>query len=535
MRALLVDCLGTIRGSRPATLDVIGAGPRAVAGVLEDLGCDVELTTPLAALRARRAMRKYDILLLSAMSTDLAAAWRVARAWRRQRGRKPIILGGPACADPVRALERVGCDICVVGEGEWAIMELWSSGLSDGRLPSHEELLAIRGIAFRARGGRICLTELRPASTRQELSKLPPPSWEVLKGYPFYWACRVYVEVLRGCSNYYRTTLPLPDGRACSDCGACRSGPLRERYYCPEGIPPGCGYCSVPSLFGPSRSLPVERIREDVRALIGAGARRLVLSASDVLDFGRDILVEPEPLTDPREPPANLEALEALFKAVSSIPEVAKGDAVIMLENVKPCLVSQEVAELLGDYFRGSPVSIGVETGSEEHSRSLGRPSGPREAIRAIRLLKKAGLRPQAYFIHGLPGQSSKTVSETIRAMEEAVKAGAERIILYRFRSLPMSAFGDMPSGPPAARDPLSSKLVEKARELNKALKARWVGKRVEVVVACRHPRREGYLVAYPMKHGPVVLLRGSEGLIGAVLTVRITSVISERVVLGEV
>jgi len=310
---------------------------------------------------------------------------------------------------------------------------------------------------------------------------------------------------------------------------------LRERYYCPEGILPGCGYCSVPSLFGPSRSRSVGKISAEIKGLLREGVRRIVLSASDVLDYGRDLLVDPEPLTDPREPPANLEALEELFKEISSLHEVRKGDAIVMLENAKPSLVDEEVADLLGQYFRGTPISIGVETGSEEHSKMLGRPSGPREAIRAIRLLRRAGLRPQAYFIHGLPGQDERTVQATLKAMEEAVRAGAERIILYRFRSLPMSAFGDLPSGPPAAKDPLSLRLVEKARELNRALKEAWLGRKVEVVVACEHPEKEGYLVAYPMRHGPVVFLKGSGGLVGAVLTVRIKGVVSERVVLGSI
>ncbi len=530
-----MDCLGAIRVVRPATLDVIGAGPRAIAGVLEALGCEVELATPGAVIKWRKALRAFDFLLLSAMSSDLPAAWRMARRWRVYHRRAPIILGGPACADPVRALERVGCDICVIGEGEPALMELWDAGLKGGGLPDESALRTIKGIAWLAENGSPVVNELRPVTTRAELDALPLPSSEVVKNYPFYWACRIYVEVLRGCSNYYRAEIRLPDGRVCTGCSACRSGPLRARYYCPEGIPPGCGYCSVPSLFGPSRSRSVEKIVAEVKGLLRAGAKRLVLSASDILDYGRDLLVEPEPLTDPREPPANLKALEELFRAVCSLREVRKGDAVVMLENVKPCLVDEEVAELLSRYFSGTPVSVGVETGSEEHARLLGRPSGPKEAIRAIRLLRRAGLRPQAYFIHGLPGQDERTVAATLRAMEEAVKAGAEHIIIYRFRSLPMSAFGDFPSGPPAARDALSARLVEKARELNRALKNRWVERRVEVVVACEHPRREGYLVAYPMRHGPVVLLKGSGGLVGAVLKVRIKEALSERVVLGEV
>ncbi|RLI08799.1 hypothetical protein DRO32_01785, partial [Candidatus Bathyarchaeota archaeon] len=101
LRALLIDCLGTVRGSRPATLDVIGAGPRAVAGVLEELGCEVVLTTPDGA---RKAVREGpDLLLLSAMTTDLPAAWRLARMWCRRGPGGPILIGGPACSDPIRA------------------------------------------------------------------------------------------------------------------------------------------------------------------------------------------------------------------------------------------------------------------------------------------------------------------------------------------------------------------------------------------------------------------------------------------------
>ena len=535
LRALLVDCLGTVRGTRPATLDVIGAGPRTVAGVLEDLGCEVALATPARALRMGRGLRGFDFLLLSAMTSDLPSAWRIARGWHRLVGVRPIILGGPACSDPIRAVERVNCDIGVVGEGEATLRELWSSGLGDGLLPGEGALASMRGLAFRSGDGSVFFTGLRPISTRAELAKLPLPSAKAIRGYPFYWACRTYVEVLRGCSNYYRTEIPLPDGRACSGCGLCRSGPLEERYYCPEGIPPGCGYCSVPSLFGPSRSFPIEKVVGEIKSLVREGVRRVVLSASDILDYGRDLLVEPGPLTDPREPGPNLKALEELFKSIWSIPEVRKGDVVVMVENVKPCLVDEDAAELLGRYFHGTTVNIGVETGSPEHSHALGRPSSPSEAIRAIRLLRKAGLRPQAYFIHGLPGQDERTVNATIRAMEEAVRAGAERIIMYRFRSLPMSAFGDFPSGPPAHKDPLSGRLVEVARALNEALKARWKGRKIEVVVACPYPGREGYLIAYPMRHGPVVLLKGSEGLVGAVLTVRITDVISDRMVLGSI
>ncbi|MHA1365705.1 MAG: B12-binding domain-containing radical SAM protein, partial [Candidatus Heimdallarchaeota archaeon] len=106
--------------------------------------------------------------------------------------------------------------------------------------------------------------------------------------YKNFFSAKVYVECVRGCSNFGGTRIKLPDGRSCSECGFCDTFSIEDRANCPSNIPPGCGFCSVPSLFGPAKSRSVNAIVKEIKELLNSKVKRIVLSAPDILDFGRD-------------------------------------------------------------------------------------------------------------------------------------------------------------------------------------------------------------------------------------------------------
>ncbi|MBS7638627.1 radical SAM protein, partial [Candidatus Bathyarchaeota archaeon] len=477
-------------------------------------------------LKNEDQLHGYDVLLVSGMTPDLPAVRRMIRTWRRGGG-GPVIVGGPIASDPWDALARAGGDIAVIGEGEQTLQELLDLGILEGA-PLKEGLGEVKGVAY-MEGDSVRVNPLRPFMRRGVYDSYMP-STERIVDYPLYRAARVYVEVLRGCSNYRRAMVD----EMCRGCRGCVEGPLTDRYGCPVGIPPGCGYCSVPSLYGPPRSRSIRKILDEVRRLTSLGARRIVLSAPDFLDYGRDLLVEPEPLTDPAWPEPNYEELEGLLSTLTGIDAFQEGEASLMVENVKGCLVTEKAAEILGKYLGGTPINIGLETGSEEHSWMLGRPSTPKETLRAVERLRRAGLRPYVYFIHGLPGQSMETARLTVEAIHQCVKMGAERIILYRFQPLPMSAYGDNPAPPPANKDRNSSVIKKASEEANRRLKKEMVGKRLRVVLAEPYQKNRRLRVAYPLDHGPVVLLEVEEGDIGDILEIAVTRVLSDRMVEGK-
>jgi len=528
VRPLIVDALAYGRGKRQATRDVIGAGPRAVAGVLESEGFEPRVAPVEEALGRSFNLSSFDLLLVSGMTSDLPTVRRMVSRWRKM-SEGPAIIGGPVASE-TGILRKIDADIAVTGEGELTLLELLAMGFSEAQLPGEAELSQVRGISYRAASG-IHVNSLRPMTSRKELDEMTP-STGTISSYPLFRAARVYVEALRGCSNYHRAQGVLPEG-VCDACTICRSGGLEERYDCPHGVPPGCGYCSVPSLFGPPRSRSVEKIENEVSHLIEEGVRRVVLRAPGFLDYGRDLQVEPEPLTDPRSPEPNYDELERLLSSLSGLATIADGGASVMIENLKGELVTERAAKILGKYLSGTPVNIGFETGSAAHSRQIGRSSTPRENLDAVSRLKKVGLKPYVYFIQGLPGQSEKTAMATVSAIGDSVKAGASRIILYRFQPLPMSTFQDIPRAPPAAKDELSGMIHKAAMDANSRLKESLIGTRIRAVVAEPYSRDRRFHVAYPMHHGPVVLVEEAKGLEGEAVDVEVSGVVSDRIVRG--
>jgi len=527
-RVLLIDALARGRGGRYASLDVVGVGPRLVAGILEHHGVKVDVRVYDAVARDPRILGEYGVLMVSGMTVDKPGIRRIAEWWARYNGGLSLI-GGPVAIEYEEML-RYGYNIAVVGEAEIQLACL-APFITKGKMPEWEYLNNICGLAFKQDSKSIYTGKCSP-TPRSVLNKYKASARHA-ESYENYWALRFYVEVVRGCSNFYRTFMKLPDGRKCILCDICRSGALKARITCPLHIPAGCGYCGVPELYGPPRSRDAGVVAEEIRELVNHGVSRIVLSAPDILDYGRDLLVEPEPLTDPREPPANLEALEKLFEEIySRVHEALEGEVIISAENIKANLVTEDVAKLLGRYLAGTTIHIGVETGDEHHALMLGRPSTPSEALRAVSLLHKYGLRPYVYFIHGLPGQTMNTARKTVSLMRRMWREGVEKITVYRFTPLPGTAFQDMPPGKPAYMDKASLLIVREASRINRLAKRKMVGRKLLVIVAGKY---KGRLLAYPFRHGPVVILEnGRSKLIGRKAVVIITG-IEERLVRGRV
>ncbi|MEM2825794.1 MAG: radical SAM protein [Sulfolobales archaeon] len=513
LRIAVVDCLATSpTGKRVSSVDVIGAGPRLVVGILKKLGVDVYLFECNTALKGPIGSRQdFDALMVSGMSADVATMGMVLKKWKHVEW---SIAGGPACVD-YEDLLRLGFNAVVWGEAEISLPSLVKA-LRAG------DLRDVPNLIFSEEGGNI-VSKIVEDYAREPLLWSFTPDVESVKNYKYYWACRVYVETVRGCSNFYRTTLPvLLQNKTikCEHCDICRTSNLEERLSCPLGIPPGCGYCLVPRLHGPARSRPVNQIVKEIEDLVELGVVRVVLSAPDILDYGRDWLVRPKPLTDPRYPPANIDALEQLLSAISSIPEIEKGRAYLMAENVKPNLVTEEVAKVLGRYLRGSTINIGLETGDWEHHKQLGRPSTIEEVLRAVKLLRDSGLVPYVYAIYGLPGESWRTIRKTIKVLKKATKLGAERVILYRFRPLKASALGGYP---PPRTDPKGRALKNFVNTLEISAKKKLLGKSLKVAVV-DISGKDAY-IGYTLPHGPVAIVKSREDLRGKVVEVLVQKV----------
>jgi radical SAM superfamily enzyme YgiQ (UPF0313 family) len=468
-------------------------------------------------------MKSFQHIAISAMTMDLPVVKTIARKWEKINSRGKLLIGGPVTSEPAAVLKDLKPDAMVLGEGEATLDELITAGFLEDQI----EYSSIRGIAYLEKKSPR-MTPSRSLLTPEEMSSMFVPSVTRIVDYHSYQAARVYVETVRGCSNFRRTTIALPSGQECTECSNCDSADLEARMDCPEDIPPGCGFCSVPGTWGPPRSRSEDSIVNEVSELVEQGVHRIVLEAPDFLDYHRG----QDGLADPCDPPANTEAIHQLLLRLTALPDVAAGNVHLSIENMKACLFTEKVAAVLSESMQGVSPNIGLETGSDEHLRSIGKCGTSSDVLQAVRIAKAHDMAPFVYLIYGLPGETPDTVNESIRLMREVAQAGAERIILYGFRALPGSAFADFPE--PHPKDPISAPLRKEAARINRARKDKYLDTIVRGVVAEPSMTHHGYSMVYPMSEGPLMTVRGGFSS-GTVLNVKVTKVLSSGLVEGQV
>ncbi|MHA1910602.1 MAG: B12-binding domain-containing radical SAM protein [Candidatus Kariarchaeaceae archaeon] len=518
---LIIDSLGAGIGRRMFTRDVIGAGTRTLAGVFEVhspssklaiLNAEVILESSGIDAIKKLGYGLPDLILITGMSMDLEAIMLVNKRLMTISPKPLILLGGPILTDPhphnSSFLNNFTAGI--VGEGEPALIRLihlWNDLQLDS-LDILSFLHSLPGVVWMTNGSLQFGASKVAVSSSLFLSQTP--SFERIIDYPNYRSARVYVEIGRGCSNFNRSPL-VRDAFQCQDCGNCESSDPELKALCPDDIPPGCGYCSVPSLFGYSRSRSITSILSEVQGLVNNGVSRIVLSAPCVLDYGRDWLSS-SPLTLSNSPPANVHALTELFDGISAIKESSSHPVGVLLENIKPSLCTEEVANLIGKHFPGTTISIGCETGSLSHSFAIGRPSDPKDSLRAANFLSQAGVYPQLYFIHSMPGETVASLNETMQLITKA-RQSARKMTIYRYRELPGSSFtwlyeqgvDFIPSSPQRALRQAQKRLKDLILDFNREGNKQVIGKTIIVIVGEADRKLENYYICYPLLAGPAV------------------------------
>ena len=522
-RVLIVDALSAGKGQRTSSRDSIGCGPRSVAGVFEKhkIQCNIHRAEDILIKKGH--LKKFDHLSVSAMTMDQIAVQKIVKGWRQVRPKGRILLGGPIAADSEAILKQIRPDLLVIGEGEATLDELLEQDFLEERI----ELSNIRGIAY-LQSKKFRINEKRALISSKDLSEKFSPSTARIIDYSAYQACKVYVEILRGCSNFRRTKYPLANGTQCTECSNCDSEDSLTRMECPEDIPPGCGFCSVPGTWGPPRSRSADSIISEVKELLALDVHRVILEAPGFLDYMRGA----EPLTDPCHPPANLSAIEELLGRINNLPQVSDGSAHIAIENMKACLFTEEVAATLKKSMVSSSPNIGLETGSEFHMHQIGKCGHPDDVIRAVEVARAYDMKPFVYLIYGLPGETAETIEQSVQMMRRASEAGAERIILYGFRPLPGSAFADYP--PSSLKDEFGLILRKEAEKINRQKKELYLDRVVRGIAAEPSRTHHGFTMVYPLEEGPLMTVPGGFSA-GTLLAIKVTKVLSSGLVAGEV
>jgi threonylcarbamoyladenosine tRNA methylthiotransferase MtaB len=222
---------------------------------------------------------------------------------------------------------------------------------------------------------------------------------------------------------------------------------VRARAYLQvqQGCDHRCTFCIIPYARGPSRSVPLDHIIAEARALLAAGYREIVLTGVDLTAYGTDL---------PEKPTLG----QMVRRLLAAIPELPR----LRLSSLDPSEVDDDLWDALADEPRLMPhLHLSLQSGDDLILKRMKRRHSRAQAIAAAR--RAHGLRPDialgADLIAGFPTETEEMFRRTLDIVAEC---GIAFVHVFPYSPRP---------GTPAARMPqLDTALVkERAARLRAA------------------------------------------------------------------
>lgn len=227
-----------------------------------------------------------------------------------------------------------------------------------------------------------------------------------------------------------------------------------------------CAFCVIPFGRGPSRSVSPATVIEQVKALVDAGCREVVLSGVDITGYGPDLPGRP--------------GLGGMIRSLlTAVPELPR----LRLSSLDPVEIDDDLRRLIAEEPRLSPhLHLSLQAGDDMILKRMKRRHSRAQAIELTDWIRS--VRPETVFgadlIAGFPTETEEMFLNTLRLVEDC---GLTFTHVFPYSPRP---------GTPAARMPRVNgvEVRDRAKRLREAGEAALgrtlaglVGKRVSVLV----------------------------------------------------
>jgi len=232
-----------------------------------------------------------------------------------------------------------------------------------------------------------------------------------------------------------------------------------------QGCDHRCTFCIIPFARGPSRSVPLGGIVQQVRTLVAAGYPEVVLTGVDISSYGSDLPGAPTlgPMTR---------------RLLALVPELPR----LRLSSLDPAAIDRDLWDLIADEPRLMPhLHLSIQAGSDlilkrmrrRHSRA-----GALAAIDRARMLRP-GIAIGADLIAGFPTETEALFQETLAFID---KAAIPSLHVFAYSERPGTPAARMPGVPEPIRRDRAARLRAAAVPHAAAFHAALLGRIVQVV-----------------------------------------------------
>ena len=232
-----------------------------------------------------------------------------------------------------------------------------------------------------------------------------------------------------------------------------------------QGCDHRCTFCIIPFARGPSRSVPLGGIVQQVRTLVAAGYREVVLTGVDISSYGADL-----------PGAASLGAMARRLLAL--VPDLSR----LRLSSLDPAAIDPALWELIAEEPRLMPhLHLSVQAGSDLILKRMRRRHGRDAALGVIDRARtlRPGIAIGADLIAGFPTETDALFRETLAFVDEAA---LPYLHVFAYSERPGTPAARMPAVPDAARRERAAQLRAAALPHAAAFHAGLIGRTVQVV-----------------------------------------------------
>lgn len=305
-----------------------------------------------------------DIVCISVLTQTANFSYKLARAIKENLS-SFVIMGGPhASYFAKEIIEGKLADAVVVGEGEEVFAKIIENF---DIIRENKEQFRIKGAIFSPD------QEVTPADRITDLESIPFPAWELLERY----------------FRYYKPPPPIKPAKVLT-------------FLASRGCPYSCNFC-----------------------MVQLGGRYVIRSPQSICDevelFYDRYKIGHFLFCDPLFPPSKKRALEILsYMNKRGIQNITSWST-----ETRADVIDDEVALALRE-SGCSLVALGIESGSEELLGNTRKNITLEQVKRAVRALKRAGIRVMGLYMLGIPEETEESIKETIKFARSLKTQGAK-------------------------------------------------------------------------------------------------------------
>ena len=285
----------------------------------------------------------------------------------------------------------------------------------------------------------------------------------------------------------------------------------RSRAYIEvqQGCDHRCTFCIIPFGRGPSRSVPVGAVVEQVRRLCARGVKEVVLSGVDLTDYGKDL---------PGRPSLG-QLVRRLLRLVPELPR-------LRLSSLDPVEIDDDLFSALAEEPRLCPhLHLSLQAGDDLVLKRMKRRHSRADAVAVTERARR--LRPDVVFgadlIAGFPTETEVQFANSLALVEDC---GLTYLHVFPYSPRPDTPAARMPQVPGDVRKARAARLRAAGDAALQSFLESRVGTTAQVLI-----EKPGF--GHSEHYAPVGLDGASveRQPVGEIVTVRTTGVVGDRLI----